>query len=159
MTGGEPAAMYDDHYATCAETHATLCIYPGEIDPDEVTRRLEIEPTTQQKMGEPVRRAGRPPKVATLSGWFLRTRGQVESKDVRRHLDWLLDRLTPRIAEVWALRSAGCRIEIACYWLGKTGQGGPTLSPAQMEKLAALNIELWFDLYGPTEEPIILDER
>ena len=44
--GGEPAAMYDDYYATCAETHATLCIYPGEIDPDEISRRLAIEPTT-----------------------------------------------------------------------------------------------------------------
>lgn len=32
--------MYIDEYASCKKTYATLRIYPGDIDPEEVTLRL-----------------------------------------------------------------------------------------------------------------------
>lgn len=43
--------MPDDDYPTCARTYATLRIYPGEIDPTEVTGRLGIEPSSWQRRG------------------------------------------------------------------------------------------------------------
>ena len=143
---------YDDDYETCARTYATLCIYPGEIDPDAVTERLGIEPSGWQRRGETSHASGRMPTVATLNGWFLCSRGEIESRDSRRHIDWLLSQLMPKAEAVHSLQMMGCRMDISCYWLSQQGEGGPTLRPAQMRKLADLNIELWFDFYGPYGE-------
>ena len=138
--------MPADDYATCFETHATLRIYPGEIDPDEITERLGIAPSHWQRRGEIARDApGK--RVAPINGWFLESEGQVDSCDSARHIDWLLDRLMEKAEALRSLRQDGCRIDIACYWLSKEGHGGPTIPPAQMKRLAELGIELWFDLY------------
>jgi hypothetical protein len=37
-------------------------------------------------------------------------------------------------------------------WDSKSGEGGPTISPVQMKRLAELGIELWFDVYFDGEE-------
>ena len=36
---------------------------------------------------------------------------------------------------------------VSCYWAAASCGGGPTISPEQMRRLGALNIELWFDVY------------
>lgn len=144
--------MYDDEYPTCARTYATLCVYPGDVDPDEVTARLGIEPSERQRRGEVSPRPDRPPRAATLNGWFLGSRGRVDSRDSRRHIDWLLDRLEPKAEALRALQATGCRMSISCYWLSRSGHGGPTVPPAQMRRLAALDVALWFDVYGPYDE-------
>ena len=147
-------SMVDDDYASCARTYATLIIYPEGIDPLAVTARLGIEPTSWQRRGEPMRSRGRAlARIAPLSGWFLTTRGAVESKDIRRHLDWLLDRIDPVAHVIRALQAEGCRMNVWAYWLAQSGQGGPMLSPAQMRRLADLDLELWFDISGPVDEP------
>jgi len=129
---------YDDGYATCARTYATLRLYPGTITPAEATARLRIDPTESQL----TTCTGRP-----LHGWFLSTEGVLESKDVRRHIDWLLDRIEPSAAELQALVREGARADIFCYWLSAQGHGGPTLSPGQMHRLARLQLECGFDVY------------
>jgi hypothetical protein len=140
--------MYNDEYPTCARTYATLRLYPGEIDPSSVTQRLGIEPTEWQRSGELWLRSGRP----LINGWFLRSRDHVESRDSRRHVDWLLDRVAPKAEAIKGLQETGCKMDISCYWLSRSGHGGPTVSPSQMARLAELNIGLWFDFYGPYEE-------
>jgi hypothetical protein len=142
----------DDEDPTCAKTDATLRVDPGDIDPAVVTDRLGIEPSSWQRRGEVTERAGRPPKVAPLNGWFLESRGQVDSRDSGRHIDWLLDRVAPTAEAVRSRQEMGCRMDISCYWLSRDGHGGPTIPPTQMRRLAQLNIELWFDFYGPYEE-------
>ena len=141
--------MYDDDYPTCARTYATLLIYTGNIDPSSVTERLGIEPTSWQRRGEPTHQVDRPSRIAPLSGWFLTSRGHVESKDSRRHVDWLLTRLECVAHVVRSLQSEGCQMQIACYWHSRQGQGGPSVSPSQMRLLGDLEIELWFDICGP----------
>lgn len=144
--------MYDDGYPTCARTYATLCVYPGDVDPDAVTARLGLAPSSWQRRGEASGRPDRPPRVATLNGWFLGSRGHVDSRDSRRHVDWLLDRLEPNAEALRALQATGCRMYISCYWLSLSGHGGPTIPPPQMRRLAELDIELWFDFYGPYDD-------
>lgn len=143
--------MLDDDYPTCARTYATLRIYPGELDPSEVTSRLGIEPSNWQRRGEVVARANRPPQVASINGWFLTSNSRVESRDSRRHVDWLLDQLAPATNALRSLQMQGCRMDIACYWVSRSGHGGPTIPPPQMRRLADLNIELGFDFYSPYE--------
>lgn len=140
--------MYDDDYGTCARAHATLLIYPVRTDPEAITGRLGIEPSSWQRKGGPIAGGlGRAPGVAEIDLWSLSTRGRIESRDSRRHVDWLLDQVEGKAAILRSLQEEGARMAVSCYWLSRSGHGGPTISPGQMRRLGALNIELWFDVY------------
>lgn len=143
---------YDDEYGTCAQTYATLCIYPGEIDPTAVTERLGIEPSSWQRQGELPQRDDRPPRAATLNGWFLTSKDRIDSRDSRRHIDWILDQIEPSAGALRSLQLEGCRTEVSCFWISQSGHGGPTIPPGQMKRLADLGLVLWFDFYGPHDE-------
>jgi hypothetical protein len=134
--------VYSDDYETCKETYATLCVYPGALDPDEVSQRLRISPSTVQREGEP-----RGSSIVKLNGWFLCSREHVASRDARRHIDWVLDRVEPAAADLEELRESGARVDLSCYWLSSSGHGGPTVSPPQSRRLAALRLDCWFDVY------------
>jgi uncharacterized protein DUF4279 len=138
---------YDDEYATCAETFVTLRILHPDLDPCVITAELGIEPSEAQKAGG-VRRVGTgQPAAGGIGRWLLSSSGAVESRDVRRHLDWLLDRLEPKAEVLASLQSRGFRVDVPCYWLSATGQGGPTLSAASMARLGSLGLDVWFDVY------------
>lgn len=141
--------MYDDHYATCQRTYATLCIYSGDADPSVVTKRLGIEPSSSQRRVDAEALESAKSKRAAVNGWFLESQGLVESRDSRRHIDWLLDRVEAKADALRSLQELGCRTEISCFWMSQEGHGGPALTPIQMQRLAQLNLELWFDFYGP----------
>src|SRR5262245_898960 len=134
-----PAEPYNDEYPTCGRTFATLRVYHTDLDPDWVTQLLGMEPTRTQRKGQPFMKG-----VLRTGAWFVRTEGVLASKDVCRHIDWLLDRLAGKTE---ALREAGCRIDIFCYWLSAQGHGGPTLYPATLKQLGELGIEVGFDVY------------
>ena len=138
--------MEVNDYPTCARTFATLRIYPERLTPAEVTSRLGIEPSRSQQKGDPLTKS-KQPVFARMHGWFLTSEGAVESRDVRRHLDWLLEQLGPRADAVRSLQADGCSMDISCYWLSFSGHGGPSVSPGQMRELARLGLELWFDVY------------
>jgi hypothetical protein len=139
--------MIDDHYPTCARTYATLRIYSNSIDPDEITLLLGINPTSIQRCGELVQSSRKTNTAHKLNGWFLTSDGALESRDIRQHLNWLLDQLASKEAAIRSLQLENCRMDISCYWLARDGHGGPTISPRQMEALVKLNLELWFDVY------------
>ncbi len=131
-------------YPTCEQTYATLRIYPERFDPAEVTARLGLKPSRWQRRGEAWAPGSCPAK---LHGWFLTSEGMVESRDVRRHLDWLLAQIGPRGDSIRTLQEDGCAMDVSCFWMSRSGHGGPSVRPAQMWELARLNLELWFDVY------------
>ena len=129
--------IYNDNYETCSETYVTLRIYIDTKNTDELTEYLGVEPSeTFAKSGE-----------NKFNSWFLSSEGKVNSKDSRRHIDYLADKLLPIEPKIKALLKEGVKMDISCYWLSENGQGGPTLSPQQLTNLANLGIELWFDIY------------
>lgn len=136
---------YEDDYPSCAETYSTLRIYPGNLSPEEVTDILEIEPTHTQKVGELARATSK--RKVEVNGWFLTTKGNVESKDSRRHLDTVLEKLKGKGERLNLLRQKGARIDISSYWSSVQGHGGPTISPKQMRQLVDLDLEVWWDFY------------
>jgi hypothetical protein len=121
---------YDDEYRTCEQAYASFRVYHDNLDPAAVTRDLGIQPSD----------------VVEGWAWILSTEAAVSSRDIRRHLDWLIDQLEPRHEVIRSLQSAGCRMDVFCYWRW-TGQGGPTISPRNMHGLGLLGIELGFDIY------------
>ena len=72
----------------------------------------------------------------------------VESKDCREHIDIILNDIIPKNEVIQNLIKQGALIDISCFWLSKNGQGRPTLSPNQCQKLAKLKIDIWFDFKG-----------
>lgn len=81
------------------------------------------------------------------TAWFLETDRVIASKDVRRHVDWLIEQLTGKEEIVRQVLANQGRVEVSCYWFSSNGHGGPMLSPYTMGKLSELGIGIWFDVY------------
>jgi len=79
---------YDDAYATCESTFAWLRVMSEDLRPDSVTSLLDITPTHTQVRGK--LSGPKSTRKHKYSGWFLESEVHVESRDARRHLDWLL---------------------------------------------------------------------
>ena len=123
---------YDDQYETCERTYATLCIYHNDLDPEYISSQLALDPSRTQR---------RP-----IGAWFLTTRLGLDSRDLRHHLDVLLDKLADKEKAIHELVEMGYEIRITCLWLSKNGQGGPIISAENMNKLARLNLDLDIDV-------------
>ncbi|MEK8180697.1 DUF4279 domain-containing protein [Flavobacterium buctense] len=123
---------YNDNYPTCGETYATLRIYSKNSN---VVERLEIKPSDTST-------------GVDFNGYFYSTKEILDSKDIRRHIDYLIEKFRPKIDILKKIQSEGSQIDISCYWLSKDGHGGPTLSPNQLTELGKLNVDIWFDIYS-----------
>lgn len=147
---------YDDEYPTCERTTATLLVYTGDLEASCVTERLGIEPSEVRRRGERIAGGLRGTRVTPLNAWFLTSEGQTTSRDLRRHLDWLLDQIEPAAVQLAELqRESGVTMAVQCIWWSAHAQGGPTLWPEQMRRLAALDLECHFDIsfYGDDDGP------
>ena len=134
---------YDDSYPTCSWTHATLCIYlPNNGNPNELTEKLGIQPYRTQVKGEV-----RNDRVRNWpTAWFLESKEKVASKEVRRHIDWLLEQLEGKSEVIRELQTDGSEIHLSCFWGSAVGHGGPMLDPEIIKKIASLNIGIAFDI-------------
>jgi hypothetical protein len=94
-------------------------------------------------------------RVPKLNVWSLSSEGKVSSKDLRDHLDWLLNVLEGGRDGLARLQEMpDVRMNVLCVWWASEGGGGPVLWPDQMRRLAALNLECAFDFqyYGDDVE-------
>jgi len=145
----------DDEYASCASTYATLRIY--DAHPHAVSEKLQLRPAAIRIKGERWEtRSGWSSTPSSVNGWFLTSKDAVQSKDVRRHLDWILDQIEPHASALMELQAAHSRMDVTCFWLSAWGHGGPTLSPSIMGRLAALELHLWFDVYVSAQDERLL---
>lgn len=82
-----------------------------------------------------------------INGWFLNSSHSIISKDSRRHIDYILDKIHPVKEKIDELINLGAKIEISCFWRTKQGHGGPILSVEQFQRLAEIKIDLFYDFY------------
>lgn len=137
--------MYIENYATCSNTYVTLRIYYENMNSEKLTEYLKIEPTRSQNKGE-INNKDKNTNIQ-LNGWFLSSKINIDSKDCRRHIDFLTNQLLPIKDKLVNIINDGGKIDLSCYWKSKNGNGGPTLSTKQFKDLSELEIELWFDFY------------
>lgn len=153
----------NDREENCERTDASLRIYSEEMTPLQITELLGMSPTSSVTKGQRIPTMFSDQfRLGKLNGWFLSSEGVVESKDLRRHLDWLLDRLDRSAEELAKLQERqGVRMCVYCIWWSKYGGGGPSLWPEQMRQLAALNLECCFDFqhYGIDQGAIVPGNR
>jgi hypothetical protein len=152
---GKTFFEYDDSYPTCSRTYATLCIYLLDTsNPNFLTEKFGIEPSRIQVKGEV--RNGRVRNWPTA--WFLNSTEKVASKDVRRHIDWLLEQMQYKSEVIRDLQIEGSEIYLSCFWESAVGHGGPMLDPEILQKIASLNIGIVFDIYFDDDESSQVDE-
>jgi hypothetical protein len=77
-----------DSYDTCEKTIVTLCIY--NIHPDIVTQKLGMTPSSSKIKGFLNKMPNGVERIGTIHNWLLSSKDAVSSKDLRRHLDWIL---------------------------------------------------------------------
>lgn len=132
----------DDDYGTCEWTAATLAIY--DIDPAIISTKLNITPSSSETIGKPRIMPSGVERIGTNHSWLFSTKQiELNSKDLRTHLNWLLDKIEPFETGLKELQQiTGVKMAIRCSWRSKYGDGGPTLWPEQMERMAKLNLEL-----------------
>ena len=144
--------QYTDDYATCVETFSTLRIFSHDVEPDEITDLLGIEPTKTFCKGD---LQGKTSKLKRKSnGWFFRTEGLINSRDTRRHIDEIIECIRDKKNSIGELFNRGCKIDLMSYYIS-IGHGGPCLEPYQMKELGELNIHVWWDVYFVNEDEVL----
>ena len=134
---------YDDSYPSCALCFVQFRIYGGELTPDEISEVLDLQADKTDRKGD-VFRSLRGERIKSKNIWQLSTRRRVDSRDLRRHLDYLLDLLLPRKERLAQLQARDDTL-IYVRALHAAWCGGPVLWPQQMAGLAALDLELGFE--------------
>lgn len=140
---------YDDTYNTCKKTDAALRIAHLDLDPEHISARLQVQPTSSIQRGQRWPGVRRPTKTGL---WLLDTEGQIQSRDLRRHLDWIIDALAGKAAILADLRAEGYEMDVFCNWVRLGGTGGPTLSPRNMQGLGKLGLELGFEFWSEEDD-------
>jgi hypothetical protein len=149
---------YDDSYGTCQQTSAAFRIWHVDLHPAHISQQLGLLPSWSYQCGAPRSSPnGRLLLPYKFGIWGFATEGKVQSRDLRRHLDWLLDHLAPAAVLLHQWQSEGYRTDVFCNWVRLGGTGGPTLSPRNMVRLAQLNLELGFEWWS-VDEPDDADD-
>lgn len=71
-----------------------------------------------------------------------------KSESLERHLEWLLDQLEPKSAEI-KLISQIYKVDLFCGFCSANGQGGFVLDGALLTRLAKLGVPVGLDLFPP----------
>ena len=141
---GERPDDYNDEYPTCEGTYVDLCVYSSDLEPAAVTGLLGVAPSRSHRLGD---RIGSGPALKTHA-WILSSEDLVSSRDVRRHVDWLLDQVDES-GLIELTRDDRVRAVVSCFWSSKSGHGGPMLSPVQLGRLARTGLRIELDVYFP----------
>ncbi len=138
--------VYIHNYPSCLRTYATLCIYHHDLEPSKITTLFGVEPSRSQIRGTPLEnRQGK--HLATVGAWFLTSKDMVISRDVRFHIDYLLERFKGREDNFRFLHKNSYKIQMNCFWESTSGNGGPLLDYKTMSTLGKLFIDVHFDVW------------
>lgn len=146
---------YDDNYATCERTVIELRIYSESILPAEISQRMSIKPSSMLVKDQRLfTNLGDRQRIVKVNSWILSSEKHVESKDARRHLDWLLAQIeVEKDALLQIQRIDGVTMFVTCIWWSALGNGGPVFWPRQLRSLGALELEFEIDVAFFGTEP------
>ncbi len=122
----------------------TLRFSGDNLDPDEISAVLPIEPTRAHRKGETFFAGPRAGKLRGRTGmWFLATDKLVSSDDLQDHLAFVENLLYPEPGDhhqIMALREilarTHSRAHVTCFWRDDPGEPSPQI-PAQFKSAIA----------------------
>lgn len=119
---------------TCKSTCAMLLVSGDHIANEEFTRLFGMTPTEAGKAGD-------------CSGWRVSSESQVKSRNVERHIHWLLDQIENKKGVIEHLkRERGCQVDLGCEWRGhpQSNSTGPFLASETLRRIAGFDLNLIF---------------
>jgi hypothetical protein len=129
----------------------TLRVFHPSIDPQVITEEFGLPPNRTWRAGEPrATSKGHPLAGQNRQTFWRLTLGGNESgnNDLRTGLRDIVNRLEPYRVFFKRIRGGGGRVEIFVAWFLERHEG-LELDHELMEKFAALEIDLSFDVYPP----------
>ncbi len=128
-----------------------------KLDPDVVTRAVEVEPSRAWQRGDPIGPGN--DRTRGQGSWSIDSKRALSPQDAHldEHLRWLLDQLEPRANE---LKEVVTEQELkAEFWSGVYMEGANVdfeLPAKTLARIVALGATLRLDIYAP--ENVALDE-
>lgn len=129
------------------ETEVCLRIMGHDLDPLEISRLLELEPTAFHARGDQRTGASGKRYSQYTEGLWAWAPGVDESEPVAEHLRMLVDVLERKATLLQRLRKLGLRMDIFIGLFGPDSNFGVSLSADLLERLGRLGVDLDFDIY------------
>ena len=131
------------NYGTCQDTSAALYVVKNGVRDDEIIS-LALKSITRDRsmmfFSESVA-----DEDAEFRFWAITTSKEINSLDLRDHLDYLIGCIEESKAVLeMLLKIKNIKIWIQGNWYSKYGDGGPAIWPEQSRRIAKLNLPLRF---------------
>lgn len=126
--------------------YAKLILRGKGLNPQDVTDSLELNPSMSFKQGDWRNESDR----WKHNFWSLSSKNKVQSNDLARHLEWLINQLEPekpRFLDI--LKEENIDAEISCFWILPTDHENLSLPPELVKNISELGLGLNIDLYCP----------
>ena len=126
----------------------SLRVFGDDLDPDEVSRLLGCEPSSETRKGDIIvgRVTGRQ-RVAPCGSWLLAST-EDESVETEEQVSKLLSRLSSDL-DVWKELTQKYRVDLFCGLFLNEFNRGFSLSSGLLKELAERNLKIEFDIYAP----------
>ncbi|HEY3912709.1 MAG TPA: DUF4279 domain-containing protein [Stellaceae bacterium] len=128
------------------KTFATLSFSGDDLDPDEISRILEMTPTKAYRKGEKFSPGSRSPELIGKTGiWYYSTRRKLCSANPSDHLDKIVGMIFPfadgdrrfrRLRDVMKNKALQARLTV--FWRGPSGMAMPPDPPHIARQLGRL---------------------
>ena len=125
------------------KTTVTLRIFAPELDPEEVTRNLDLEPNHKHKLGDPIPKRSGSVNVYKHGMWTVDSK-LPETEVLVSHLDSLLSDIEPKQEYIKTLASYAT-VDLYCVLYD---QSGFELPPDILHRIADLGITFGVVLYA-----------
>lgn len=128
--------------------HASFGLYHEELDPEEITTRLQVQPSRCHRKGD--QRLGKDGRVYSpfsKGAWRLSSKGKIDSLDANQHILWILDELSHCHFVLRQLRRDGYEMSLKCAWFASSDNTCPSLNVETIRRLAQFKLDFWFDVY------------
>lgn len=137
----------------CVAARATLCFADDDLDPDDVTRRLGLAPTSGFRRGDTGQRSGSD-RPAVTGVWLLGTDEGGTAPALDAHLRALLAVIEPVSDHVRDIAARVERAEVFCLWMTDYDAGaGPVVPPRTLARVGRLGLALGFDFFQAVGRP------
>ena len=126
------------------ETKVTLALYGEDLDPEEITKLLGVEPTSAHRRGDTRSRGARPyPKGA----WFLKLVG-TPPRGPAELLEDLLERVPPASVALWQGLRQRFDVQVRFGIFLEAWNRGFGVPARQLEQLSLIVNSFEFDIYA-----------
>lgn len=132
--------------AASARTWVTFRMWGKDLDPDQVSSGLHLEPSYSHKKGQ--ERNNRSTQMWLHGHWDYTSKDRIPSSSLTEHIMWLLDQLEPVRSEIKYLkRQANATADIFCF-VEATSNTGISLPHRLLRRVVFMGLDLEMDIYS-----------